>query len=79
MLIVSSNIASNDLFSKLQQHAGVVFEDTLCTVALSNGTLIGDSPYGYIDFMMPVSLHACEALVKWTKAWATFSPSVAFC
>lgn len=79
MLIVSSNIASTDLFSKLQQYAGVVFEDTLCVVSLSDGNLIGDSPYGYIDFMMPISIEACDALVKWTKAWATFSPSVAFC
>lgn len=79
MLIVSSNISSTDLFSKLNQHAGVVFEETSCTVSLSNGTLIGDSPYGYIDFMMPVSMEACEALVLWTKAWGSFSPSVAFC
>lgn len=78
MLTVSSNINPAALQSLLADGSLVVFEDSCCTVSSENGSLIGDSPYGYVDFMMPANKNAYEALVMWAKSWTQFSPNVAF-
>jgi hypothetical protein len=77
MLIVSSSIDPKALYTLMSDGEIVFFEDTHCTVSLEKGTLVGDSPYGYVDFMMPDSVSACESLVLWVKSWASFSPSFA--
>jgi hypothetical protein len=78
MLTVSSTIDPATLQSLMANGALVVFEDSCCTVSLENGGIIGDSPYGYVDFMMPPNRSAFEALVMWARSWTQFSPNVAF-
>lgn len=78
MITVSSNITPAALQSMMENGALVVFEDSCCTVSSENGNIIGDSPYGYVDFMMPDNRRAFEALVLWAKSWTQFSPNVAF-
>jgi hypothetical protein len=77
MLTVSSNIDAASLQQLLENNPMVVFEDTLCTVTAAKGSLVGDSPYGYIDFMMPTDKSAVEALVLWAKSWRAVSPNYA--
>jgi hypothetical protein len=78
MLIVSSSIDPKALKPLLAENSLVIFEDTLCAVSVENGNLVGDSPYGYVDFMMPASLNACESLILWAKSWESFNPSCAY-
>ena len=77
MLTVSSNIDPASLQQLLENNPLVVFEDTLCTVTSSKGRLVGDSPYGYVDFMMGTDKTACVALVLWAKSWIAVSPHYA--
>lgn len=78
MITVSSNIDPASLQSMMATGALVVFEDSCCTVSSENGNIIGDSPYGYVDFMMPANRSAFDALVMWAQSWTQFSPNVAF-
>jgi len=78
MHTVSSDIDSTTLKSLLSQSNSVLFEDSNCIVTANDGSIIGDSPYGYVDFMMPAGPTAFDALLMWTKSWTTFSPSCAF-
>jgi hypothetical protein len=77
MLTVSSNIDAAALQPLLVDGASILFEDSQCTVEAKSGSLIGDSPYGYVDFLMPASESALAPLLLWVKSWVSFSPSQA--
>lgn len=77
MLTISSDIEPAALQRLLVEDAQVVFEDTQCSIISSKGSLIGDSPYGYIDFLMPANSDAWDAAVLWSKSWVSFNPSYA--
>jgi hypothetical protein len=78
MLTVSSSIDSAALQLLLVEGSLVVFEDTQCNVTSQKGSLVGESPYGYVDFLMRDNSNACEALLLWSRSWASFSPSCAY-
>lgn len=73
MLIVSNRIDASALLALLTDGSEVVFAESQCVVQVNNGRVIGDSPYGYIDFMGPVSdvMH----LVHWARSWTPLMPS----
>lgn len=76
MLSVSSNIEKDALCALLVPGASIIFEDTQCTLELREGKLLGDSPYGYVDFLAKDEPSALTPLMLWIKSWVSFSPSV---
>ena len=68
MLIVPSTIAPEKLLPLLKDGSEVCFAETECIVTVSNGRAIGETRYGYIDFVGAVS--EVEPLVHWARSWA---------
>lgn len=74
MLFIPTSIKPADLEPLLVDGAHLVFEGAKCTAQIKQGQVIGDSPYGYIDYMGPAD---ANALVLWARAWSSFNPSCA--
>jgi hypothetical protein len=66
----TSATSKNVVLQELMRGNTVLFTDSECLAQVSHGVIVGDSPFGQVDFIeQDVGLWGAGALMDWARIW----------